>query len=239
MKLNRKVIVAAIISTITIAILLVNLDIITGHSHLEYPHSGLARVFLSIDDLQDAQLIVSFSDEIQSAYIIDIFKDPLSARWGYVNYQQTNASRLGVYLVFTASVERVAIILRPEIEYYLYIEGENLNTTIIAPSNAYIDYINYYSTGNLTIILDECNTDNGSLSLSTYSSKAIDTLKLYVDLPPDFHGWVRLNETGLVTLMDISGWTFDGVDRYTCRSTGESYAMDLRGVNHAYLWLYD
>ncbi|MHA1137070.1 MAG: hypothetical protein ACTSSE_11345 [Candidatus Thorarchaeota archaeon] len=241
--MNRKVVIAvAIVGVVVVAVLLPNLGNITGNSHYSYTGDRIDYVALTIEDLENAELSITFDDTQAAAYSVNIYQVPFSGRWGYTDIRTIadNASRIGARFVFTGALVSVNVVLRSDIEYVLSIsDSVDIDTTIAAASSATINHIEYTSTGNLTLILDECETGAGGMLVMGDFLKHPENVYLSVDLPDDYWGKVTVNEPSIVTVMENQGWSFDGDDTYSSGSTGDIYNFQLFASQHIYLWLSD
>ena len=213
--------------------------------HYQESSEGISRVTIYIDDLKGADLLIEQGETSQLAYSVTIETPSLTTSWGVLDYQvhpleNETGNRVLLNFNFKMNITRMTITLSPNMKYRFSVEGTDLNTTVLTTPSTYITRFTYSCTGNLSLFLDECNSDaQDSFVFVGGVGPRPDYVALYVDLPSGFEGELRLPGPGIISVLNNIGWSFDGDDTFTA-GTGTPpgiYVQFLQAEEGYVLWL--
>lgn len=196
------------------------------HFELEYPqHVSRTSVFLSLTSLDDCLVNISFVDDPDLVYRMDIkLSEPAFASDAFVHTVSHNWERGGgqMMISFAGSiiratmtkilVDEVQLVLGSATPYDLVVRGSNVTSTITFGNNMIgsDSSLNYQATGpSLTLIFTEDMVFfNSGMEVSMLYDLP-DYVNLLVDLPHGVNG--SLLTTSILDREFVSGWTYRSV----------------------------
>ena len=209
--------------------------------HLQDQRSSenISSVFISLSGLEDAELIIQSGNSSQLAYSIDIVTRTPVVDWGFLQHEDDTTNGVIMYFNFDTPTKQVTITLCPSVKYTMNIDGLNLNTSILGSSTSNIERIDYQSTGNLTLFLNQCNSGEDSMVFDGHMGEYPDYVSLFIDLPLGFEGEVECSGPGPIYVVDNIGWSFDGDHTFSSGSADSGlYVTNLYAETGYLLWLY-
>jgi len=264
--INRRKIVGLVIVIIVASGLLFvynyGLPSTSFHSELWYPQQiSKSSVFFSISLLYDCTLNISFVDEEDLVYRMDIrLSEPAFASDAFVltvshswarGYGSVSVSFKGAIIRTTATpvlVEEVQLVLGSATPYDILISGSNVNSSITFGNNmtASESSLFYSATGsNLNISFTEDMVFGSSGMEVRVSEDLPDYVNLFADLPSGVNG--TLSTTSVLERVLVNGWTYRPdpyppyVTTYSTNSLNPEPLLSLQvdAVYRVRAWLVD
>jgi len=171
-------------------------------------------VYVSLDDLRDCNLTISFVNDSSLIYSFDIqLYEPTfrSSAFGLIRKSYTTYGYVGVGLDAYVRMRSVNVVLGTAKPYDLGVwDGTNLNSTVTYSNSAVLGKdFTYRATGRLTFFFFEnvTFTDAGLLVLIGISSLYHpDVANIYVDLPSGLNGVFGYDLDPDAYIMHDAGW---------------------------------
>jgi len=184
------------------------------HFEEQIPEGDVYRYSIWLKDIRDCTLNVSFIDDPDLLYNLDIGL--------YESHPEDSAFDLsitdygGTYRIYQVSFEgkvrirTIQLILGSGVPYEIVVSGSDVNSTFVYSNNAVgSDASLYYSaTGsNVNLIFTENMSFNESgMEITVGSDAQTDYVNLYVDLPDGIYGGATFREP--LYLQSNTGWAF-------------------------------
>ena len=217
---KKRIRTLVIISILLIGIFGTGLLFFRQHFHHELMDETIDFVWLEIEDLEDTNLTITFSNSTSLCYSIDIVTYEGIFHYGRFHRQSSAEGSTHVRIVPDVRIREMNITLRDDTRYNLDIAGQNLNSLVIFSNNASLESNLWYTaTGNISIILDEtCFSAETSYSVIDVVS---DIITVYVDLPSGVEGRISCLRYIPRNEISISGWVYNGVGVYSTFGSGD------------------
>lgn len=219
MEQKMKVLVALVLVAVMVgAILLVwNSSATSFHYERSYPSGETKYVRLALDDLEDTNVTVTFTDDPALMYSIDVTLYSAGITFTF-EYEERN-DYLTVDLVAIGRIESIDVVLGIGTSYRILVRnGANINATIAFGNDAVLggrEFI-YTCTGSFHFSFDESVnfTDGGLVATVGMPGLAPDSLYLDIDLPDSMPGEIDFS-TYPVVFTSLTGWSHQGFGVYT------------------------
>ncbi len=231
--MNSKVVAGAVVAVMIMGVFGVLLFMTPlsapSHSIVGQVQDGMERLGLSLGELEDTNLTVSFVEDDSLLYSFDIeLYEPASAGDAYTfntDYLEFH------YLEPHVRIRSINLTLGTGVPYSLNVWGTNLDSEIIYDNGALVDgTLTYQANGTLLVVVTEDIVMSGNLDISgptNTASIALSALYLDIDLPTGVGGELHLESFGSVPIsfVDRVGWTWDGFEAY--ETAPGTYTVDI------------
>ncbi|MGQ4911596.1 MAG: hypothetical protein ACP6KW_05445 [Candidatus Thorarchaeota archaeon] len=196
---------------------------------------------VTLSDLEDTNLSITFVDDPSLLYTMDIaLYEPATPAEAY-GYHPTSS----YYPLLEAKVRirSLNVTLGTGVEYFINLDGINLNSMIIFDNGAISEgyTLNYQGTGRLDLVLTENITLTRDISLSVGGRDGFNYmtfLHLDVDLPPSVGGSLFFSDATIAFTENV-GWEYDGISSYRTPSGSPRIEIYVGRCHHIYARLHD
>lgn len=215
MKRRTAAIVLALM--VTVSVLSVGIGIVmvdTRYSFQELVPERTSQAALIIYDISDCNLTITFIDESNLLYRMDIqYYEPISIWSAYPSHEITvGALATSASIHPNRRVRSLNVTVGPSINYLQFFRCYNVNSTIVYDGNVEFNQtLIYYASGSLNIIVTENIRNRIGASITT------DAVRLDITVPTGF-----------------SGGVFFSSESVTVERTGWAYNVDIYYDTHAY-----
>ena len=218
------VLVAVMLMAVSVGTILLiwNASATSFHYEREYPVDETRWVRLALDDLEDTNVTVAFTDDPALMYSIDVtlYEPGLTYTFEY----EEKRYHLAITLIASGRIKSINVVLGTGTPYKILIRmGDNIDTTITYDSGAVIDYLDdafvYSCTGTLDFnFCENVNFSAGGLDVAIgYVPDQPDPLYLDIDLPDGMDGRIDFGPDP-VTFTQLAGWHHEGFGIYATAS---------------------
>lgn len=184
------------------------------HFDVEFPEGDYTRVLLWLTTIQDCTLNVSFIDDPDLLYNLDVEmygSHPAASAFDLiVSDFGENSHLLQVHLEGKTSIKTLQLVLGSGVPYQIMVSGSDVNATFVYGNNVLgsESHLHYYATGsivNLIFTEDMVFSDTGMEVICGTNSRP-DYVYLYVDLPDGVNGVAGFREP--LSLHSSNGWAY-------------------------------
>jgi hypothetical protein len=223
--------------------------------HLEGTHPDGAKrsAYLWLTDLQDCALNVSFVDDLDLLYSIDVeLYEPSPAPSAFeltVNDYRTQSGVMDIRFEGILSIKSLQVTLGSGVPYTIVVSSSssNVNATITYENNVIGSgaSLNYKATGSYVnlFITEEMVFSNTGMEIIIGGTGRPDLIYLHTDLPDGVNGLATFKEP--LYIQSNTGWAFrsqflDEVTYSTDPLNNEPLlGMGIRAEYGVYAWLSD
>ncbi|OLS30821.1 MAG: hypothetical protein ThorAB25_07450 [Candidatus Thorarchaeota archaeon AB_25] len=252
--MNRRV-VAMVLAFIvvgagTVLLLLPRSD--THHGLIRgLPEGSYTSVSFHLKDIQDCSLNVSFVNDPELLYSLDVqlYESSPAASAFDLSVSGEDSALLQVQFDGKVRIKEIRLVLGSGIPYGIGVLGTNVNATFIYENNAVgsLASLAYLATGsfvNLQFTEDMVFSNDGmEITVGAGSQDRPDNLYLSLDLPDGVNGIGSFSKP--LSIHSNTGWTLDFEMPSSITYTTENHdqqpriGLTLRAVYSVHVWLSD
>jgi hypothetical protein len=223
------------------------------HFEADYPEGDRYPVYLWLTDIQDCALNVSFVDDPNFLYEMDVElyeSQPASSAFDLtVNDYRITSGWMDVSLHGVESIKSLQVTLGSGVPYFIVVTGTDVNATFIYDNNVMgsgecLDYSASGSFVNLQFTEDVVVSNEGmEIEVGTSGAKRPDNIYLTLDLPDGVNGIGQFSEP--LSIHAITGWTWhSGGGDFTTYATENHNVQPSIGITlwaeyAVHVWLSD
>jgi hypothetical protein len=246
--MNRRavaIVLALIVVGAGTVILLLPQSLSSFHLEADYTGEGVDPIYLWLTDIQDCNLTVTFTDNPDLLYSIDI--DLYEAAPSSSAFVLTVEEWFDIRFQAILSIKSLQVTLGTGVPYKIVVSGTDVNATFIYDNNVIGSgaSLNYGATGSfisLNFTEDMVFSDTG-MEVRVGATGEADIAYLHTDLPDGVNGEATFREP--LSLHSVIGWVYRSgfLNEVTYSTdplnTEPLLEIGIRAVYGVHVWLSD
>jgi hypothetical protein len=216
-RMNRRIVALFLTIMITFSVLTIGIGFAlagTRYGFQEHVSGEVSQAMLRISELTNCNLTITFSDEPNLFYRIDIeYNEPVPIWFAYPRHEITvGQNDTGAHIYPSRGVKSLNITVGPVVDWLYITRCWNLISTIVYDDDVGLNQsLMYYASGSLNVTVTEDIRSGIGASITS------DDVRLDITVP-----------------IGLSGGVFFHSISFTVERTGWPYSVDIYSDTHAY-----